>query len=241
MLKQHKNAFLEAIQKSGLDPTLFSTSEIDPLEGTGSFTRFMSIFSKYTSPVFTIVVTNTPISFSVRHIQSSFYEFHYRFVRFKPGFPDSGVMRANSVEEILREFNDWLMNAAAKYIEDNQVPDFWEQIELYKSFVSSSTPRKQNASEFTEEEKDDLRRSVQQFRHLIIENFEPSEKQTEFIDEQLDYLSKAVDRLNRFDWRSLALSIVISIAINLSVDTEKGRLLFRLFQQAFQLTVKLLQ
>jgi len=50
-----------------------------------------------------------------------------------------------------------------------------------------------------------------------------------------------VDRLNRFDWSGLAISIVVSIAVNMSVDTEDGRVLFTLFKAAFQATTKFLK
>jgi len=85
------------------------------------------------------------------------------------------------------------------------------------------------------------RQAVDRFRTSIVNDFQPSPEQIEFIDEKLDYLTKAVDRLNHFDWRALAIPTVISIAINLSADTERGRLLFRLFQEAFKSTFKLLQ
>ena len=75
---------------------------------------------------------------------------------------------------------------------------------------------------------------------MIIENFKPDEEQSKLIAEKLNYLSNAVDRLNRFDWNGLALSIVISISINLAVDTDGGRLLYKLFEQAFNEAIKLL-
>jgi hypothetical protein len=76
---------------------------------------------------------------------------------------------------------------------------------------------------------------------MIAEEFNPTQEQLQFINERLDYLAKAVDRLNRFDWTGLAISIVVSIAVNLSVDTEGGRVLFTLFKAAFQATTKLLK
>jgi hypothetical protein len=60
----------------------------------------------------------------------------------------------------------------------------------------------------------------------------------EFINERLEYLSQAVDRLNKFDWKAQALSTLISIAVNLSVDTEGGKKLFQLFSQALEFIVK---
>ena len=74
----------------------------------------------------------------------------------------------------------------------------------------------------------------------MVKEFNPSREQLRLIQMQLDYLSEAVGRLNRIDWRGLAVSTVITIAIQLSLDTEKGKLLFQLFQQAFSVSLKLL-
>jgi len=57
----------------------------------------------------------------------------------------------------------------------------------------------------------------------------------------LEYLKKAVDRLNKFDWRGLAISVVVGIGINLSVDTNSGKLLLDLLRQAFNTVTYLLK
>jgi len=61
----------------------------------------------------------------------------------------------------------------------------------------------------------------------------------ESIDDRLDYLTQAVDRLNKFDWKSLLISTIISISVALSFDTEKGKQLFNLFKQVFDVIPKL--
>jgi hypothetical protein len=73
------------------------------------------------------------------------------------------------------------------------------------------------------------------------DQFNPSPEQEEFIEERLEYLSEAVDKLNRFDWKGVALSTLLSIGANLCVDKESGRILFGLFQQAFQSVTHLLK
>jgi hypothetical protein len=63
----------------------------------------------------------------------------------------------------------------------------------------------------------------------------------EIIEKRLLYLSDAVDRLNKTDWYGIAISTLIGISINLSLDTEKGRLLFKLFKQVVENTIILLK
>ena len=53
------------------------------------------------------------------------------------------------------------------------------------------------------------------------------------ISQKLDYLTEAIDRLNKFDWRAVAFSTIMTISATLSLDTEKGSLLIELFKQIF--------
>jgi hypothetical protein len=246
MLKKHKNALLEAIIKSGFDPTLFHAEESKPIIKLSSSFLIATLqeligISKVATPIFTIKLRNTSFKFYARHISDSFDEFSYKYTAFMPGYPEMSWRKAKGIEELLREFNSWLSIWAKQYIQEQQLPDLWTKIEIYKPLVNDTDITDENTSNFSEEEKEHLRRSVREFRASVIENFNPSQSQVEFINDQLNYLSKAVDRLNRFDWRALAISTLIGIAINLSVDTEKGHLLFRLFQQAFQTAGRLLQ
>jgi hypothetical protein len=47
---------------------------------------------------------------------------------------------------------------------------------------------------------------------------------------RLDHLVDAVDHAVRWDWKALALSTFIEISIALTVDTEAGRELYKLFR-----------
>jgi len=70
------------------------------------------------------------------------------------------------------------------------------------------------------------------FRLLVVENYHPDTEQLILISERLKYLEAAVDRLNSFDWKGVTISTLLSIAITLSLDTERGRQLYILFKQA---------
>ncbi len=135
----------------------------------------------------------------------------------------------------------WLEIWVTRFVKEEQMPDLWLQLESYKPLIDDANISREDTSNFSEQEKVDLRNSIDRFRTSVLSDFHPSPDQLRLIDEKLDYLSQAVDRLNRLDWRALAISMVISIGVNLSVDTERGRLLFRLFQEAFRTAFKLLQ
>jgi hypothetical protein len=63
-----------------------------------------------------------------------------------------------------------------------------------------------NASEdFTNEERQQLKLAIATFRLRLIETFNPTEEQLHVVLAKIDYLISAVDRLNRFDWKGVAL------------------------------------
>lgn len=94
---------------------------------------------------------------------------------------------------------------------------------------------------FTDDEKYSLRMSVETLRLSVVNTFQPSDDQLKVIDGHLEYLKHAVDRLNRIDWRAVAVMTSIQISTVLTLDTEKGRLLLSLFEQVFSEALKLIQ
>ena len=177
----------------------------------------------------------------VGEVTTTFHEFSYRASFFNPTFISGFWYEDVPVSKVLAAFKEWLEDVAKKYVEDHNLPDYWSQVKMYGSLALNSELLGEMDSEFTEEEKEEVRDSVKRFSAMIGEEFKPTPEQSEFINERLDYLSRAADRLNRFDWSGLAISVVVSIAVNLSVDTERGRVLFAMFKAAFQAATKLLQ
>ena len=63
-----------------------------------------------------------------------------------------------------------------------------------------------NASEdFINEERQQLNLAIAKFRLRLIETFNPTEEQLHGVSEKVNYLISAVERLNRFDWKGVAL------------------------------------
>jgi len=224
MLKQHKNTFLQRIEQCGLGTTRFHGFE-------------KHVRNKI---LFTIELRNSPLQFQLEQAGNSFDAFKLSYTRFAPAYPMTATENPIPLETALRVFDEWLKFTIRRYTEEQQTPDLWAQLETYAPLIDTTAISEEDSREFTEEEKELVRNGTQEFRQLIIANFTPTEEQAEVINNRLDYLEKAIDRLNRIDWKALAISTVIAIGINLYVDTEKGRLLFALFQQALGAALKLL-
>jgi hypothetical protein len=239
MLKKHKNAFLRVIEESGLEPTLFYSEE-QIKENMGFFAGLGSD-AKLGQPAFIIGLKDTPLRFVLRESYGSFDKLAYKFTEFKPGFRSNEWTRDTDIPRVLIYFKNWLKDVVKRYLEDSELPDYWAQLREYQAIVVDSGTSDSESADFTQEEKESVRRGINRFRQLVKENFKPTPTQEGFINERLDHLVAAVDKLSRFDWRGVALSTLVTIAANLAVDTERGRLLYTLFQQAFQEATKFLK
>ena len=65
------------------------------------------------------------------------------------------------------------------------------------------------------------------------ENLNPSQEELKSVDARLEYLSSAIDKHNKFDWKVIVINTVITITIALSLSAEQGSQLFQLFKQIF--------
>lgn len=226
MLKKYKNGFMDIIQSQGLNPADFNTSE-----------------DEYGADcIFRIRFMDTGLVFVLSHRVDQWHQFRLDWTTFDDCFPPdrSCGMRAG-ITLVYDHFRKWLMEQVKPCAYEITQPDLWQQLQQQKQLVSADPLTDYETSPFTEPEKEQLRVSVQQFRVLILESFSPTQEQLQAIDQKLDYLAAAVDRpINRFDWKGIALSTVIAIGIQLTLDTDRGRQLFELFKQALAVVLHLL-
>ena len=241
MLKVYRNRLFSSAREAGLDTVLVGTEGAD-----GSFI---------------VRLKAPPIEFEVAHSPKNFHEFRYRYRRFAPGLPYAApplrsdsvnrnltAARLQEIENVAREywtpsdgygdierideqFKRWLTREVQPAVAELTTPDLWTQLTSGSEQLDVAEVRSEDA--FNEPARELVRLAVSQFRILLVQEFEPDDEKLRSIDEQLKYLSDAVERLNRFDWKALALSTVIGIATTLSLDTTAGRKLWSLFQQAF--------
>ena len=143
---------------------------------------------------------------------------------------------------------DWLGVAAyvqqwaQELAKDLLAVDLWGQFAQQRSIISFQS-RKPNADDFTvftSSERVALRRSLSIAKEEIRRQLQPTSDEMEHISSRLDYLAEASERLSRFDWKGLFIGIVTSIAVNLTVDTNSGQVLLKIFQQAFSQVLHLL-
>lgn len=99
--------------------------------------------------------------------------------------------------------------------------DLWQATSSYEYFSHSDL--KSDAGEyFSQEEKSDIRARLNEFRELITDMIKLNESQYFQLNERLDYMSGALDRLDKVDWKGVAISTLMSAAIALNLDTSIG-------------------
>ncbi len=228
MLKRYKNEFFKTIQSAGLDISDFSGEEI--------------FYKEY--PAFKITYTPGNIFFVARHFKDDPKLFDCMYAQFTGTNPppEIGLIPEEGwyiFEAVISTFQRWLDNEVRVTMEEALIPDLWSQ--ATSSFIEAHPIDSQEASNFTEEEREQIKLAASTFRLLVQETFAPTEDQRTVVAEQLAYLVSSVDRLNRFDWKAVAISTLMAISVALSLDTERGRQLYGLFQQAFSALTHLLR
>ncbi len=238
MLKQHKNILFDIVKNSQV-PLLGRIESFYKDEPEGKRVK--------RSHCFVIHILDTPLSFWVWPDSNTPGAFHFRSTIFWANFPFGPWQEEHpaishrqpyklhySIEDVAWALEGWINSVVVQYFLEEALEDNWELLKQYRPFISDSTFTQEDLQPFSLEEKEQIRTSLQVFQELLVQNYNPNEEQLELIEERLDYLSKALDRLNRFDWKGVTISTVIGIGINLGVDTNTGATLLRLLEKAFQ-------
>lgn len=240
MLLKYKNELLELLQSSRFDESDFTYTN-------KKIKNFEAFIIKYRP---------SKLSFMIRTNNENYHEMDCRYVRFAPLYPlsgyypdganyyeDSNVYPENqsyyrwlSFPDVRKIFFEWLDNDVTEFIEESEAEDLWAQMQSRQLLNSDPLSNTDNAK-FTQEESKHIKDSISTFRNLLVAEYQPTEEQLEIIEERLEYLVNAVDRLGKTDWQGVAISAVLGISIALSLDTTRGGALFGLFKQSFMAAI----
>lgn len=224
ILTKYKNNLLKTIKESSLDPNLFITEEKELCNNN----------------YFAICLRNSTILFAVCPWGDSFETFQCCYSQFRYGFPISLVQYAGGWDDLAVRFGEWLDTVVKPYLDDISTPNLWQILEKDHSRTKSELGIPEDFEPFSDEEKIQIRLSIKDFRLLIVNKFNPSKEELESIDARLKYLSDAIDKHNKFDWKGIAISTAISITVALSMNPEQANQLFQLFKEVFSKVLYLL-
>lgn len=222
-LNKFKNGFINIIRECNLSTEYFTANEIS------------DTLYKY----FEIRLKDTPMQFKVQR-KYDFNSFECQATKFTPDF---SLTYKGSCDTIgaYSFFGDWLKEHVQAYIENLSVPNYWELMEGEGQSFFSTDGKDSEFEKFNKDEITRIRMSINEFKILIVKEFDPSDEEIKLINSRLKYLSDSLDRLNKFDWKGLVVSTLISISITLSMDTNTGNRLFELFKSVFSGAIMLLK
>lgn len=224
ILRKHKNNLLSIIQESGLDPNIFTARDraIDETD------------------YFVIALADSNIVFGVTMWERDFTSFRCRHSEFRGDFPLSSTLYLGDFTSLVSRFKNWLENVVKPYLDDVNTPDLWRILEETRTYTRDKIGTPEDFKSFSNEEKLQVRLSINDFRLLIIKNFNPRKEALDSVDARLKYLSDAVEKHNKFDWKGIAINTVLAIIIALSLSPEQGNKLFQLFKEVFSHIIYLL-
>jgi hypothetical protein len=191
-----------------------------------------------------IIFKDSPLKFIIRTSAASYDLLDYRFVTFSPEFKMSDIYPSQDwayFTEVFDSFKSWINNHVAEYVEELQIPDLWSEYKKGNKTLRFNEINFENRENFSFEEKEQIKMAINELKLLIHKNMETSDEEQQLVNNRLDYLIEAMNRLNKFDWKSVAISTTMSISIALTLDTSKGQLLFDLFRKVFSIIPMLIK
>jgi hypothetical protein len=233
MLNSHKNTLYEAVIETGYDPNQFTVEDGPFILSDGD-----------SRDGCTLTFNGTALQFAVLVCPRDFNLFECSWALFAPDFPFSTRFPARNYIEIgviAFKLKEWLANVVEPFLEDTTVPNLWAEAKTQSELFSSPPISGNEPGHFTEPEKALLRAAIAQVRLNIEATFTPPTDRSELVNERLDYLSQGLERLNRFDWRGILVSVMFNIATNLTLDTTQGAKLYQLFKEAFSTALHLIR
>lgn len=132
------------------------------------------------------------------------------------------------------EVDRWIKSGVYPCWQEDSQTDIWEKIISSKEFFQSSVFQFNDISEFSIKEKNLVKGKLTELKKLLIERYADNNSQEDLINQKLEYIIIAIERLNKFDWKSIVISTIIGIITALSLDVEKGKELFKFFENIFK-------
>jgi hypothetical protein len=136
---------------------------------------------------------------------------------------------------VLNDFSTWIERDIQQYLEDESEIDLWEEYKKGTNLSDVTALIFEDTTEFTFEEKSQIKISLRELKSLIIERFVQNDNDNALIIDRITYLEESLDRLNKTDWKGILISTFFAIVIALSLDTERGKELYNLFLMVFHI------
>jgi hypothetical protein len=172
-------------------------------------------------------------------------EFFFAFLVEPPDF--IGVRRpgSNLRHERSLPFSRWilLLGYVAEWTiflkNEIQAPDLWsslnQELHYFQELQDLQSESLNSNTVFTPQEQQAIANRIQEAKAYIKGQPSITEQQAKYINEKLDFLVDSSKRQSRQDWMFLAIGVVTTILVSLSLSPEQGKTLFHFITSTFSL------
>jgi len=190
-------------------------------------------------------VKHTKEQFKITHIQTGFF-----FETICPKdhrFPHNSITKfviefyptnrseirrghVDSFSGILEQYKIWAKHLAR----ETKQPDYWSILqEEAKSLPLSSEIVASNIS-FSSNEVDSMKQQLNEIKDFIFSNFKLSRESQSFVQSKLKYLEEYANKSEhgRIDWLNIAIGVLMSIIVGVSLNPEQAKTLINFFGKA---------
>jgi hypothetical protein len=188
--RQECRELFEAIEKSGLNPSEFELvnaihARWTYIIHTPSNDRQNITRSHNRKGKYIIVLNRSPL--------------YLRFV------DTSGTLPGYDWADVVAKVEDWASQLAAG--------DIWKEFIADRATATSSHENIDNTP-FTASEREEVRKQLRQIPAQVRERFDLSEKQESDIEQKMDELIAASERVGKKDWRVMVYGAAFSLIVN---------------------------
>ena len=240
MRTTYRNELYKVIEKTKMDPSMFEIYEGDD--------------NGFDTTIIRLIDSNH--QFTIIESPQSYNRFSYKYTLNQPAMPETKyrrkwlplhlLYRGNRVKHkfstVKGGLKKWIKRELKDYFRDVEAQDLWQKAlnEPIIDFHDHDYNYSDRDEYFNEEEKDQIQLAIQQAREEIEVEIPMDEDRLRALDEKMEYLIDSVERLNKFDWRSVLMASTIDIASNIALDGVGAKTIMDIFRTAFSALPRLL-
>jgi hypothetical protein len=222
---KHKNELLKALMAEGQDVNKFVLVEL---------------VSNHPGGIFEIRLNGTPMYFRVYPANPEEFIYKITYSTFSPTYGEkysnAQVYNIDAAKIVLAI---WLKSEVAKYVDNEDEIDYWKIIKQNPLSIESIDFTKNEP--FSLEEKEQLQLGLEEIKLLVAQNLDLNPSEVGIVNQKIDYLIAATKRLNKTDWKGIAISTIINIIYDLSFDEHKRGIFLGLFAKLWAVVQQLPQ
>ena len=181
-----------------------------------------------------IQVKNTKLNFSFISYPASYNHYKISVAKYsaEPFIQDFDFLQ--SLDKVIPYFEKWLKEDVKQCLEDMATIDLWDEYKNGVEYLKVDEPSTTDLTYFSSDDIIRMKFAIQDLKGLIEQKFDLTNDQLTMVNDKLDYLIGVAQRAPKTDWKGVAMSVISSIIIALSLDTARGNQLWELFMQVFR-------